>query len=205
MPLNYCRYIFAHLTNQLKMKHLKSIITLIVITFTLASCSTDDDGGSNNVSEENLIGTWSLTATSQESSFSGSAQGNEVDATITSTGSNFDFTVVFNNDNTVSANGTYDETITSDINGTISTETQTITTNDEQAEWTLDGDQLTFEGEQLIAAGDLQIIQADIEPSFTIETLNETTLELRFNEEQNLGVDGLSYTINVVQTYARVN
>ncbi|WP_339850091.1 lipocalin family protein [uncultured Dokdonia sp.] len=187
------------------MKHLKSIITLIILTFTLASCSTDDDGGSNNVSEENLIGTWSLTSSTEENSFSGDVQGTEFNAEITSTGSNFDLNIIFSDDNVVLANGSYDITIVSDFDGEVTTESDTITVNNAEGEWALEGDQLTLTGEPATTTGDLEIIGAASASIFTITTLNETTLTLRLEGDQDLGVEGLSSMINVVQTYTRVN
>jgi hypothetical protein len=187
------------------MNHLKSIITLIILTFTLASCSTDDDGGSNNVSEENLIGTWSLTSSTEENSFSGDVQGTEFNAEITSTGSNFDLNIIFSDDNVVLVNGSYDITIVSDFDGEVTTESDTITVNNAEGEWALEGDQLSFTGEPAITTQDLEILDVASVSSLTITTLNETTLTLRLEDEQDLGAEGLSSMISVVQTYTRVN
>jgi hypothetical protein len=187
------------------MKHLKSIITLIILTFTLVSCSTDDEGGSNNVNEENLIGTWSLTSSTEENSFSGDVQGTEFNAEITSTGSNFDLNIIFSDDNVVLVNGSYDITIVSDFDGEVTTESDTITVNNAEGEWALEGNQLTLTGEPATTTGNLEIIGAASSSIFTITTLNETTLTLRLEGDQDLGAEGLSAMISVVQTYSRVN
>ncbi len=168
------------------MKHLKSIITLIILTFTLASCSTDD---APDVDTNLIVGTWSIQDLNFSSDLTYAFAGQTISSTSNGSGSNFDYTVTFNEDNTLVANGSYDYIVTSTTDGEEFTQTITIEDVDTNGTWSIDGNQLTFTGFTTAQVDNDFISGGQDAGSSTIEILNATTLLITSDLEDAVPLD----------------
>lgn len=155
------------------MKHFKSIITLFVLTIALVSCSTDDDAP--DVDTNLIVGEWAISDLTTDSDLSYTALGQTVTSTSNGNGSNFDYSVTFNEDNTLVANGSYDYTTTTSTQGLEDTQTFAIDDVNTDGTWSISGDQITFSG-FTTAQIDNDFISGEPTGSSTIVVLNETTL-----------------------------
>lgn len=168
------------------MKHFKSIITLFIFTaFISISCSNNDD----DINQENLVGTWSLTSSIEEFNYEENTQDNASDFTLISTGSNFNFTLTFNDDETLVKDGSYN------INTTIITDTyqqsqvEVEEVNNQMSEWFLDESTLTITG-GFIKVGSFDILSNSTGISeLRITTLKEDKLVLTYELDQLEFVD----------------
>jgi hypothetical protein len=168
------------------MKHLKSIITLIILTFTLASYSTDD---APDVDTNLIVGTWSIQDLNFSSDLTYAFAGQTISSTSNGSGSNFDYTVTFNEDNTLVANGSYDYIVTSTTDGEEFTQTITIEDVDTNGTWSIDGNQLTFTGFTTAQVDNDFISGGQDAGSSTIEILNATTLLIASDLEDAVPLD----------------
>lgn len=191
------------------MKIFKSIITLFVLTITLASCSTDDNAP--EVNNDLIVGEWEITDLVSESTTTTTFNGESISASATGVGSNFNYTFTFNEDNTTTASGSYDFTVNTTIQGEEITQTTPIEDLMSEGTWSLEGDQLIFSGLTTTSSlPDGPFDQAQDAGSFTIVVLNETTLILTSDVEadntQDLP-DGFEVSINgnTTLSLARVN
>lgn len=151
---------------------LKSVIVLFLATISLNPRSCDDNTF-NPDSQHLIVGQWELTSFTQETTLSLKALGQTRSEVIIGEGSNFDYTLTFNEDNTLITNGTYDFTVSVSSDGqTIPENTFTITDVNEEGLWSTEGDQLTFSG-SLFLRNDSYVPSKNIP---TISTLNTTTL-----------------------------
>ncbi|WP_299149905.1 hypothetical protein [uncultured Dokdonia sp.] len=168
------------------MKHFKSIITLLIFTaFISISCSNNDD----DINQENLIGTWSLTSSIEEFNYEENTQNNASDFTLISTGSNFNFILTFYEDETLVKDGSYN------INTTIITDTyqqsqvEVEEVNNQMSEWFLDESTLTITG-GFIKVGSFDILSNSTGISeLRIATLKEDKLVLTYELDQLEFVD----------------
>lgn len=193
------------------MKHLKSIITLIILTFTLASCSTDD--APDSVDTNLIIGEWSMTEFTYNTETTVTFGGQTINSQGDGEGSNFDYNVTFSEDNTLVANGSYDLTITGTVNGeAISAQNSTVSEVNTNGDWSINGDQLTASG---ITTADIdnEFFSGNAEESTsTITLLNSSTLRIEsdFADAIPAGFEfpeGIDYNIDgtAIVTFTRVN
>lgn len=117
------------------------LILFLGFSFTLTSCSSDDDGG--NTINANIVGTWTLTKLNSESDFGF--------ATATGQGKDYDATLTFNDQpNQVFGSGSVVLELTTYINGVAFTTTDEVISFENQFEtgqWELSGNELTLSGQ----------------------------------------------------------
>ncbi len=170
------RFAFILIINQKAIKHFKSIITLVILTIIFTSCSTDDE--INDVNTTLIVGEWEITSLENNTTLDLTVEGQTATSTSYGTGSNFNYTITFNDDSSLIANGSYDYTVTSSTNGSEITQTTSFEDINTTGNWSVNGDQMSFTG-FITFQTDNQIISDDINPgTSTITVLNETTLVL---------------------------
>ena len=162
------------------MKYFILFILLLFTTSIFISCSNND----NDINQENLVGTWSLTSSIEEFNHEENTQNNANNFTLISTGSNFNFTLTFNDDETLTRDGSFN------INTTIITDTyqesqvEIEEVNNEISEWFLDGSTLTITG-GFIKVGAFDILSNSTGISkLKITTLKEDKLVLTYKLDQ---------------------
>ncbi|TVZ52126.1 hypothetical protein OD90_1290 [Dokdonia sp. Hel_I_53] len=185
---------------------------MFLAAITFASCSSDDDN-SFNIDESLIVGEWTITDFDYDVDTTTSFEGQSITASATAVGSNFDYNIIFNKDNTLVADGSYDVTLETTVAGqSVGTETTTVSNIETSGEWSIDGDQLTFSG---FTTGDMNNngFGDDVSKSTsTITILNENTLQIvsDFEDLEGSGSDlpdgaELSVTGSAVMTLSRVN
>lgn len=162
------------------MKILNSMIILFVLTIATVSCDNDEATAvAATTSTDLLIGEWEITDFVTNAMIT-SSFGAELRTAITEgMGSNFDYTIIFNDNNTMTTNGSYDFTVTVFVDDL--QETRVISIEDTMLEgnWSQDEDQLILNGITSPAIlPDSVINQVQVERTFTITDISETTLIL---------------------------
>jgi len=190
------------------MKHIKTIIAAVFLGLIFTACSSDDD--TPDVNTDLLVGEWQLTALNAETEISISFLGQDITSTSTGEGSNFNYTVFINADNTITASGSYDYTVTANTDGQVITETATINEGELTGTWSVDGDQFISSG---FFTGEIDNDLIDLESTdsaATITVLNETNLVLVADLESAIptqDVEGVEYDVNGEGVYrlTRIN
>lgn len=191
------------------MKIFKSIITLFVLTIAVASCSTDDD--TPEVNNDLIVGEWEITDLVSETNTTTTFNGESFVASAIGVGSNFNYTITFNEDNTTTASGSYAFTTTTIIQGEEVVQTTPIEDLMTEGTWSIDGDQLIFTGLTTSSSlPDSPFDQSQDAESSTIVVLNETTLILTsdieaFAPQESTDSFELSVEGNSTVTLARIN
>lgn len=194
------------------MKLLNSMIILFVLTIATVSCDNDEATAVDTTTGTDLlIGEWEITDFVTNAMIT-SSFGAELRSAITEgMGSNFDYTIIFNDNNTMTTNGSYDFTVTVFVDDL--QETRVISIEDTMIEgnWSQEEDQLILNGITSPAIlPDSAINQVQVERTFTITDITETTLILNSDLQefipQNLP-NGFEVNLNgsSVITLARVN
>lgn len=194
------------------MKLLNSMIILFVLTIATVSCDNDEATAvDTTTSTDLLIGEWEITDFVTNAMIT-SSFGAELRSAITEgMGSNFDYTIIFNDNNTMTTNGSYDFTVTVFVDDL--QETRVISIEDTMIEgnWSQEEDQLILNGITSPAIlPDSAINQVQVERTFTIIDITETTLILNSDLQefipQNLP-NGFEVNLSgsSVITLARVN
>ena len=162
-----------------------TLVTSCALIFT--SCSKDDDGV--NASDSEIIGAWNLTAFEAND---GRVEIITEDQTVVSEldilGKDFDATITFAEDpKTVTSEGTFNATVTTTTMGQTETEEQEGDKFFENKPWSLEGSVLTIgSGEE--------------EQSFTITSLTESRMDLRYVLDETDTVLGFIYSTNLTYT-----
>lgn len=145
------------------------LILFLGFSFTLTSCSSDDDGG--NTINANIVGTWTLTKLNSESDFGF--------ATATGQGKDYDATLTFNDQpNQVFGSGSVVLELTTYVNGiALSTDEQLISFENqfETGQWELSGSKLTLSGE-------------GSQVTATVEKLTSNTLIFRYDPDETMTI-----------------
>ena len=175
----------------MKIKH---ILVLLVLSFVLFSCSSDDASSGSETSGD-IVGKWRMTSVSYSGQTVTEASGLEITSNFTGTGFDIDSTLEFTEtpDEFVSE-GEYSIELTYDINGSnVTTETQENLPTDQTGEWTKSGNTLTF-----IISGESDDV--------TIEELTGSTLRIRTITVEDLSQAGatVTSTTDLVSTFERV-
>lgn len=147
----------------------KLLFLFIGLSFALASCSSDDNGG--NSINASIVGTWALKKLNSESDFGF--------ATATGQGKDYNATLTFNDQpNQVFGAGTVGLEVTTYINGVaLSTDNQEISFENqfETGQWELSGSKLTLSGE-------------GSQVTATVEKLTSNTLIFRYNPDETMTI-----------------
>lgn len=195
------------------MKQFKSIIALFILSFTVISCSSDDDS-SNDVDTSLIVGEWAINTLVSESVVEASVLGQTVTTEGETIGSDFDYTITFNEDGTLIANGSYTATSTSSVDGQdFPTQTTTVSDINTSGTWSIDGDELTFTGFTTGQVDNDFISGENLENVSIITTLNDTTLSFESDlsdavpEFDDSGLEGIDFEISgsARASFTRVN
>ncbi len=195
------------------MKKFTSTIALVILSFIALSCANDDNNNSDESNETNLlIGEWSMVDFTADLTNSFIFEGLPVNAQSDVEGSNFDYNIIFSEDNTLMTNGTYDITITTSVLGQIIDEQITsIPDAESSGMWSLEGNQLTTTGLSFSPVGN-DTTDESIIGIGNISQLDETTLIITIDAEDNIPDDAelpdgseLNVTGDGTITFERIN
>ncbi|MDO6472924.1 hypothetical protein [Maribacter sp. 1_MG-2023] len=170
----------------MKKVFLLSIITVFTLVFT--SCSNDDDGAVSSATEEEVVGTWNLTALEATDGRSDTTiEGTTIPATFKAVGKDFQTIVTFSEDpQVVTSEGSYTTVLSTTIAGENDTQEQEGEDFFASEKWRLDGSTLYF------GSGEEEI-------GYTIVELNDSKMSLRY--ELNETVESFFGTSTVSATY----
>lgn len=195
------------------MKKIKSIITLFILSSLIISCSSDDDS-SNDVDTSLIVGEWAIAELNYDIDLVATIAEQPFNSQTVGVGSNFDYTVTFNADNTLVANGSYDITTTTSANGeSLPSETTSVSDLNSAGDWSIDGEEIIFTGFMTAVVETDVIAGEQAETRATIVILNENTLQIQsdFDESSLAGGEELPQGIEIgldgtsVMTLSRVN
>lgn len=175
-------------------KLLKSLL-ILVISFSFATCSTDDDSGSDT--SGTLVGTWEMVSFDYSGSTTTEFQGQTIISDFDGVGQNLDYTLAFTeNPNEFEGQGSYDIELTSTIAGESTTQVQSIEDTNSTGTYTRAGNTITFEG-TLVSVGDMVPVAPQGNNEATISELTNTTLRITQETTQEQMVSGASVSFTL--------
>ena len=170
---------------------------LVVLSMVmLMACSSDDDGGSSDISAE-LAGTWRITSLVYNGDSTIDFQGTSTSSTFAGEAINIDAIIVLTeNPNEFTGSGSYDVVLTSETDGQSTTQTVPIDDFDSEGTWSRSGNILSTNG-SLVSVSSPADILGDMMTSgdSTIEELTDTTLRLSNSDSQEISEDGLTLSV----------
>lgn len=194
------------------MKLFNSIFVVCVLTIVLVSCDDDDTTPvQSDVNVDLLVGEWELSESTMEAMVVSTFGGQTISATSEGMGSNYNYSILFNEDNTTTADGFYDFTVTISIQETTNTQIILIEDTMTEGDWSLSEDQLTISGFTTAAIfPDSALDQVQEARSFTITAIDETTLILTSDLQDSIPEDlpnesEVNLSGNSIITFTRVN
>lgn len=143
------------------------------------SCS-EDDGNTNAIDQEALIGTWEMIALNADTEFDGTVSGFPLMATTNSTGENFNYVLTFT-ETTYEASGSYDVVTNGTANGEpIEAQRETVTDANERGTYEIVDGELIIDGELFDfdeANSELEGVELDLNIETTINSNGELVVE----------------------------
>lgn len=126
------------------MKLLKNIFALIIIV-SLASCSSDDDNNTYDLTNENIAGTYDVTFLNTKEVQTTDVNGVDIITETTTTGSTFQLEVIFSENGNVLMDGEYVVNYRVEVAGQVTVEgTEIIVIDSEQTNYVANNASMTL-------------------------------------------------------------
>lgn len=177
-------------------KFFRPILVLCTV-LALASCSTDDNGGSSDTSGD-IVGTWEMVTFDYEGTSTTEFDGETFTADFVGVGQNIDYTIEFTeNPNEFSGQGSYDIELSTTIAGQTTTQVESINDTTSTGSYEISGNTITFDG-VLVSAGSMAPTMGTEGSVGTISELTDSTLVLTQEATEMQSVNGATISITIV-------